>query len=433
MSRRANPFSAGKVALVLLVGASAFLLFLYAIGAGWTGDSRRSATGHANSNALDGYSALVTLLERRGYSVEVARDRAVRQEQVLMILTPGLTTDPAELQELMQARRFAGPTLVILPKWMSAPLPAELGGDAPSDWVRLSGGFTPVWFEQVEDFEPMELGVGSTRGWSGLGYSGQLPDQEYIQAVIDIPEKQLFPIITDTEGDLLAGYWNRGGFHPYLADAAGVRFSEEEEYLQDEGTYPLVIVAEPDLMNNYGMADMTRARAAVDMIDATMDGYEYNIVFDMTLPGYGTAENLLTLAFRLPFLAATLCLLIAFMVIGWRAFRRFGPPVAEDEVFARGKTQLARNGAALVERARRWHLLGAPYASMMAGRVAALLNIRIQDAEHREEAIDAALARRGLAGTNFREKAHALRNARGPAEMIRAASALKAIERMLTR
>jgi len=433
MSRAASPFSPGKLLLVVLVGAGSFLLFLYAIGAGWTGDQSRVTTAHANSNALNGYTALVDLLERRGQNVEVARDRLMREEEVLLILTPGLNTDPAELEELMASRRYYGPTLVILPKWMSGPLPQAVSDENPSDWVQVGQGYTPMWFEQVESFEPLELGVGGTRGWKGLGFSGTLPDPEYIQAVTDIPARQLFPLITDTEGDVLAGYWNRNGFHPYLADAAGIPFSDHEEYSQDEALYPLVIVAEPDLLNNYGMSDIKRAQAAVRLVELSMDGFEYDIVFDMTLPGFGSAENLLTLAFRPPFLAATLCLLFAFLVVGWRAFRRFGPPVAEDEVYVRGKTQLARNGAALIERTRRWHLLGAPYATLVANRIADMLHIRAPNEEAREQQIDAHLARYGMADTSFREKAQALRNARGPAEMIRAASALKAIERMLKR
>lgn len=433
MSRAASPFSRGKLLAVVLVGAASFLLFLYAIGAGWNGDQSRVTTAHANSNALNGYSALVELLESHGQSVDIARDRLVREEEVLLVLTPGLNTDPAELEELMETRRFYGPTIVILPKWTSGPLPPQLADNSPSDWVQLGQGHTPMWFEQVERFEPLKLGQGATRGWQGLGYSGALPDPQYMQAITQMPKRQMFPLITDAEGDMLAGYWNQGGFHPYLADAAGIAFTDEEEFNQDEGLYPLVIVAEPDLLNNYGLSDIERAKAAMRLVEVSMDGLEYGIVFDMTLPGFGTAENLLTLAFRPPFLAATLCLLFAFLVVGWRAFCRFGPPIAEDEVYARGKAQLARNGAALIERTRRWHLLGAPYATLVAARIADMLHIRAPNEALREEQIDAHLARHGMADTSFRQKAEALRNARGPAEMIRAASALKAIERMLKR
>ncbi|TIX51096.1 DUF4350 domain-containing protein [Alteraurantiacibacter aquimixticola] len=433
MSRAANPFSPGKLVALVLVGASAFLLFLYAIGAGWTGGNREGMTAHANSNALNGFSGLVALMKRRGHDVSIATTREVQEDEVLLVLTPSFQTDAAELQEVMESRRYRGPTVVILPKWASAPLPEEARGEAPSDWVQVALGFSPFWFEQVEDFEPMALGQGGTASWSGFGLSGTLPDSEAMQAIVDVPNKELFPLVTDAEGDLLAGYWNRNGYHPELAEAGRITFSEEEEYDQDNALYPLVIVAEPDLMNNYGMADRTRALASVRLLELSMEGYDMPVAFDMTMPGLGSSENLLTLAFRPPFLAATLCLIAALFVVGWRAFRRFGPPVAEEEAFARGKTQLARNGAALIERTRRWHLLGAPYAAMVAGRIASALHIRETDRMEREAAIDAAMVARGLDAPLFSERAERLRDARGAAEMIRAASALQSLERTLKR
>ena len=433
MSRGRSPFSPVAVAGVLLVGAGAFLLFLYAIGAGWTGDRMR-VTAHANSNALDGYAALVSLLEARGHDVAVSREASSRQEyDVVLVLTPGTNTDPELVQEVIEARRFTGPTILILPKWMSAPLPDNAPDDARDDWVQLEGGMSGFWFEGVTDLEPLTLEQGQTRGWSGMGLQGDLPENGQMQAITEVPGKQLFPLITDTEGDLLAGYWNRNGYHPALADAAGVTFPVEVEEEQDTGIYPLLVVAEPDLMNNYGLADETRARAAVALVEVAMEDLDMPVVFDLTMPGLGNNENLLTLAFRPPFLAATLCLLLAMLVIAWRAFFRFGPPVAEVPELAHGKTQLARNGAALVERARRWHLLGAPYAALVAARIATTLNIREQDADLREAAIDAVMDLRGTEGPRFSASAGALRKARRPADIVRAAHALKSIERTLVK
>src|SRR5690606_34728896 len=132
----------------------------------------------------------------------------------------------------------------------------------------------------------------------------------------------------------------------------------------------VVVVAEPDLMNNYGLADSRRAELAYALVDAAREGQDIPVVFDLTLPGLGQSENLLTLAFRPPFLAATLSLLFAALVIAWRALRRFGPARAEAHARTMGKRQLAHNGAALVERARRLHLLGPPYAALAIGRIA---------------------------------------------------------------
>lgn len=58
-----------------------------------------------------------------------------------------------------------------------------------------------------------------------------------------------------------------------------------------------------------------RAQLAEKIILATMDDYDMTITFDLTLNGLGESKNLLTLAFEPPFLAATLCLLFAALVI----------------------------------------------------------------------------------------------------------------------
>ena len=95
-----------------------------------------------------------------------------------------------------------------------------------------------------------------------------------------------------------------------------------------------------------------------------------------------------------------------------------------------GKRQLARNGAALVERARRLHLLGPPYAALISARVAGALNIREAEPAVREAAIARIQVARGLP-PDFAERAETLRNARRPAELLRAANALRSIERTL--
>ena len=71
MSRAAAPFSPRVVLALIAVGAAAFLLFLYALGAGWTGGDRAMGSGHASSKGLNGYAALVDLLDRRGHDVSV--------------------------------------------------------------------------------------------------------------------------------------------------------------------------------------------------------------------------------------------------------------------------------------------------------------------------------------------------------------------------
>lgn len=423
MNRSAAPFSLPALLALVLVGTGTFLLFLYAIAMGWTGNDSMAATERADSNALNGFSGLADLLERRGHDVQVVRGRLHRDEAEwasdLVILTPGLASDPAELTAAIGERRYRGPTIVILPKWAVTPLQGEQAQGRPDEWVNLQPGFTPSWFAQVEAFEGLQLGTGRTGGWRMDDLSGQIPQPDFEQAIEgDTAGKLIVPLITDAEGDIIAGDWTGGN------DGRGV---------DEGGAYPLIIVAEPDLFNNYGMGDERRARAAVRLIEDALTEAGQPIVFDMEIDGLGDGANLLTLAFRPPFLAATLCLLAALLVVGWRAFRRFGAAVAEQPALAHGKTQLATNGAHLIQRTRRWHLLGAPYAALVAARIAAALHIREGEGPGREAAIDAMQDRHGMDGPRFSHAAQDLRNARRLADMLRAAGALKLIERTLVK
>src|SRR5690606_24814966 len=114
---------------------------------------------------------------RRGFDVGTTRDQSAREEyDTLLILTPGIFTDPATLDNVLQQRRYVGPTIVILPKWMSGPLPDNAPDEARDDWVQLAPGWSPAWFEEIALFEPLTLGQGSTNGWRGMGLAGNLPD-----------------------------------------------------------------------------------------------------------------------------------------------------------------------------------------------------------------------------------------------------------------
>lgn len=190
-----------------------------------------------------------------------------------------------------------------------------------------------------------------------------------------------------------------------------------------------IFVVEPDLVNNYGLADPERAKAAVALVREAGFGNENRVTFDQTLNGFGGAENLLTLAFRPPFLAATLCLILAMVIIGWRAFLRFGPAAIRGPEIAFGKKRLVSNGAGLIVRAKRLRLLAAPYAALSARRLAAKLGLH----RHEPEDIDAALAARLPEEEPFSTRAERLRNAHTPNEILRAAQALRELEGKLAK
>lgn len=426
----ANPaaFSPRVVLGLLLFGALAFVATLYFIGAGEESEGSTDGGAHAAGIGLTGYSAFSQLLEKQGHEVSQIRNEGQLDDENLLILTPPHNADGEELERIVNARRYSGPTIVILPKWVTFPAQVVPGAKAKPGWVFLGSASTPDWQGFHDD---IGISIGPGRGgpdWRGGGMAGSLPDP---QSILTGQGPTLEGLVRGSDDSvILAAYVNDGGIHPMLEDMAGTSVDALGE---DDTVYPLVMVFEPDLFNNYGMADQKRAMLASLIVEATLDDYEMPVAFDVTLNGLGRSQNLLTLAVTPPFLAATLCLLLAAIVVAWRALRRFGPPLAETPVFAFGKRQLARNVAALIQRSKRLHLLGAPYAAIMRGRIAHLLGLKPgSDPAQAEAAIDALLDRRGFSPASFSQNADALRAARGSHELLRRAEALKQIERTLS-
>lgn len=427
-TRAAGPFNPKVMLALVLFGALAFFATLYFIGTGQTGGGNDGG-GHAAGRGLNGYAALAELLEDDGYDVSLSRSPGALTGESLLILTPPAFMEAEDLAEVIENRRLAGPTLVILPKWNVSEIPDQWDVEKEKGWVLLSGATEPFWLQELEGDLAMEGAVTELEPtgphWRGLGMGGILPDPV---RSLSISGDRITPVVRDSDGETLVGYLDDGGYYPDLADAASIAATERD----DEDAYEkwgVVFVAETDLLNNYGMADAQRAELAREIVALSMESYDLPVTFDLTQSGLGGTENLLTLAMKPPFLAATLCLLIAMLVVGWRAFRRFGPPASEGRAIAFGKRQLVANSAGLIQRTRRMHLLSAPYADMMRSRIAAALALHRAD----DSQIDAALHRRLPDEPSFGQTLDHLRKARTPHEVLRAANALRSLERKLSR
>lgn len=454
----ARPAAFSRIGAFALVagGFALFLAMLWLMGADADfGGERGGGQAHAASNGLNGYAGLVRLVEAQGYSVERSRNAQDLKTRDLLVLTPAIYADGEEIGKIIEARRFRGPTLVIMAKWWASPpgpgAPPEVLAKFKRGWVAINGAAPSEWASELPEAyrfahevypawkNPLAVAVapaaptaaprtapspapkadakppkpGPPARWSGMGLSGTLPREEVLHAKLGKEQRAL---IVDTGGRVLAFSVDPG------ARAEPGTSGPDDDGIYTGQSYPVIVLADPDLANNYGLADGTRAAAAIALVDRLADPEEIDhVVFDMTLNGFGASENLLTLAFRPPFLAATLSLLVALLIVGWRAFQRFGPAAAATGPdIAFGKRQLIMNGAGLIVRARRFGLLAKPYAALAARRLAERLGLSRPDAQ----AIDAALARRLPQEEPYTRRAARLEAATRPADILAAAQSL---------
>lgn len=372
------PFAARTMLVVIVLAITGFLSYLllsaYA-------DDLRPARGtgtHALSTSAVGFAGLAELVRRTHGEVRFARSEADLVDQPLLVLTPGAETDPAAVKRILDLRGEL-PTLVILPKWRVAPLPNK------PVWVQSTGTLPPALAAL-----PVSLvaKVRIDKGRSGFRtLSGPGLEAAYETA----------------EGDVLTAYLSEDSL--------------------------AILVADPDLFDNRGLATLAGAERALDIL-AQSAAPDSAIAFDLTLHGFGRNPNLLKLAVEPPFLPLTLCILLAALLAGWHAMLRFGPVAVPERAVAFGKRALADNGAALLRLARRRHCTGERYAHLVRDSVAADTGA---PAGLGGAALDAYLDRLPHGGEPYSQLAARAADARDTAALLAAARALYHWKRTVTR
>lgn len=417
----AQPFSPRAVLGLVVAGAVSFLVLLYAIGQGLTGEGNDGG-GHVLSKGLTGYAALAMLLEKRGFDVVRSRDAGRLDEPGLLVLTPPHQADVEELRAAIEARRRIGPTLIVLPKWLAIPARGE--GVRPG-WVVTGGTGSAELIGRFDEHLEPRIGRVARADFAPIGTAAALRRPSAVQSLA-VKEEALLALVRGKDGAALIGYLNDNGVYPALDEWSGWGQPDEP----DRELLPVVIVAEPDLLDNLGLADRATALNALALFRMLRREYPGPVIFDTTFNGLGRTRNMLTLAFTPPFAAATLALILAAFAAAWRAFARFGPPRLTARGIAFGKTALVESSAGLIRRTGRIRLLGAPYAALVLHRLARTLGLPVSATP---EQIDAAQQRRGIAGAQYSRLSAALATARKPHDLVRAATALHALEKDLAR
>lgn len=420
MSVQANPFQRTTIMVMFAVSFAAFIALLYGLGMGDPLASGKNGEAHGASNSIVGYKALASLLEKTtGVPVQYSRSPAGMDNEGLMILTPGPFTSTEDIDAAVQQRAYVGPTMIILPKWQVARsqklkkgwvFRGDLwGGDPGEKMLKDLADVSISVDEKARPGRPLASAVGARVKTPEMPVSIK---GDSIRTIVPGP----------SSGSALVAYLDDGGVYAQLDRLDESQITDEDDI--DESLYPVVIVADADLLNNAGMADKPTARHALALIKAASTASDGGVTFDLTFNGLGSAKNLLTLAFTPPFLSATICLITAALAAAWMAFNRFGPPIREKRSVDFGKAALVNNSAAFISRMQRGYLVTDPYAEMIRAQSAEAVGISPLASE---QEVHQKLDELGESdGNRFSALFHQLVRARKPQEIADGAAALYA-------
>ena len=340
------PFISPRVAVVLVLVSALTMLGFLALNA-YAPDLRSDKSGGATviSKSAIGFAGLRVLLEDLHDTVDVGREPPKPDINGLVILTPEASTDAKEFDILGKNE----PRLIILPKWMVSPDQAHDG------WVKKLDLLLPAETAKMLQIIAKDAKLVQHKGIFKAKLKPEEPAFEpdwpvkpvSIDRLQTIAGPNLVPEITDNDGKAVL--------------------------VQIKGTQTFIL-ADPDLLNNAGLADANTAGIGYWIVEGARLGGG-PIWFDVTLNGFKRSPDLLRAVFSPPFLGATLCVLLAAAFLGFHAMSRFGSPRTDGRVYAFGKRALADNTAAVIRMMKREPAMAPRYAQAVLYQTGAFFGI----------------------------------------------------------
>jgi hypothetical protein len=399
-------FMSGRLAVLLVMISAVSLLGLMLLFA-YAPDLRsdNSNGGDTVSRSAIGFAGLKELLTLSGIQTELDRGPLARPDTrpSLVILTPEAGTSARDITEY----EYIAPTLIIVPKWLvTTQIPRE-------DWVEKSGKLpelqTAMMLWGIAPGVTLVTKPGSAKQIDVIAGPGAPPGL----SGFTLPHVEELRSVGGAKSMLIAR-----NYGPLLA-------------MTHHGGQPVYILSEPDLMNDHGLSDQTTARAALAIIAQLRQG-NGPVRFDVTLNGLGRDPSLLRAIFQTPLLGATICALLAALLIGLHAASRFGAPAEPGRVFARGKKMLAANTADLLRMMRREGAMTARYVQSARDMALARLGARRASAPEQDELL-AIIERGNGLGITYAELAREAASARTGADLQRIAAKAYAWRKGITR
>ncbi len=297
---------------------------------------------HALSSSAIGFKGAVVMLQAEGVPALVSRTPPRRRVpgDTLTVLTP------PQVPNLKPFAQYPS-LLIVLPKWAVTQMPLHPGFVLKYGDVMNSFAATEILapFAKTTEIQVRPKGFSKPvlHGTGALFESGTYLPLGPIDNFQTLSGEAWEPMLVDEQGRaVLARLRARPG---------------------------IVVLADPDLLNNQGVANIDNARAGLAVLN-TLRG-ESGLRFDVTLNGYVRGRGIGQLVLEPPWLAATLCGVGAALLMGLHSLGRFGPTLRRDRAIALGKSALVDNSAGLVRMAGREAELAPAYAALTKALVGA--------------------------------------------------------------
>jgi hypothetical protein len=402
-----SSFRSDRIPLLLFLAgaiASIALLLLVAYAPDLRGDA--SSDANAVSRSAIGFAGLKRLMDLSGIPTEI--DRGVKNGESrpsLTILTPPMGTGAQDWRDYDEQSAV----LIILPKWITAPMPLR------PDWVVKVAAYSPgsvsAMLRTVFAY-PLVQAPGDFKGVDVSAESENMPPV----ILGDIQQLQYFPgpsrKVADHGRVLLR----------LLDDGNRLRPDGATVLVQVRGgDKPIYVLSEPDLMNNQGLADQSKAQLALAIIASLRQG-KGPVRMDVTMTGMGRTPNLLKALFEPPFRGATLSAFLVAVLMALHALARFGAPLDGGRVVVRGKKALAGNTAELVRIMRREAGMAPRYLQAMRNLVLARLGLTRARSAGEQDALLARMESVNNSDIRYSELAAEAGAARSSGDLIRIAA-----------
>lgn len=334
-----SPFSARVVAILVAIAVISFGGIM--VMAGWAPElrDRNQAGDHPYSTSALGYNGFVRLMEAQGYPVRVSRlerDLETRDWGLMIVTLPVYGN-----LDVIEETSFQLPLMAVLPKWYGRADPLNPARQADTRFI---------------DARTMN---------------------DRLRTIY--PDAEILRVSTSTE---VEGDFEAGAVKPDIrlqliqsSDLETVVGTEDGALVAFDPVRGIYILADPDMMNTFGLARAENAVFATRLVNYLRSSENEPILMDATLHGFARSENLLKMLFSVPYIGATLVALASALLLGWAAIVRFGPPAREARAIALGKQALADNTAGLVTMARREMKMAPGYAGLIRRRLARALGL----------------------------------------------------------